>query len=292
MRPRNTSSALSVQEARRALGHQLRELRRQATLTGRQLAEQLAWPPSKISKLENGRQTPTDDDIRAWTHATHSGSSTRSLLTSLHALEFQHAEWQRQLAGGLRPHQQEIARLDQQTRLFRVFESTFIPGLLQTTQYARARFTQSAAVFDMPNDIDDAVRIRAQRQEILYQAKKRFHIVLTEAALHYRLCPADVMVAQLDRLVSVSAMHNVRLGVVPFEVQYAVAPAHGFWILDDSRVMVETFSAELNLVQPQEIVLYTRIFEQLAAVASYGAAARGVIMRVIESRATESEDAS
>jgi hypothetical protein len=51
----------------------------------------------------------------------------------------------------------------------------------------------------------------------------------------------------------------------------------GFWLLDNSLVRIETYSAELNLRQPQEIELYNNIFEQLAAVASYGGAARAII---------------
>ena len=69
--PNNSSGPYSVLEARKALGKRLRELRRAAGLTGRQLADALSWPPSKVSKLENGRQTPSDDDVRAWTRTTH-----------------------------------------------------------------------------------------------------------------------------------------------------------------------------------------------------------------------------
>ncbi len=157
----------------------------------------------------------------------------------------------------------------------RAFESTFIPGLLQTAEYARARFAQSITVFNVPNDINDAVRTRVQRQAILYQPDKRFHFVLTEAALRYRLCPPAVMLGQLDRLISFSQLPNVRLGIIGFRTAYVVAPAHGFWLLDGDRVMVETFSAELNLAQPQEIELYSKVFDQLAAVASYGRAGAG-----------------
>lgn len=95
------------------------------------------------------------------------------------------------------------------------------------------------------------------------------------------------MVAQLDRLVASSALRNVRLGIIGFHTQYMVGPWHGFWLRDNDRVMVETFSAELNLAQPQEIELYARIFDQLAAIASYGTAARAIITGVIDDLASE-----
>lgn len=278
----NASGATSVQEARRALGLRLRELRQSAELTGKQLAEALGWPHSKISKLENGRQTPTDADITQWTEATDATDAAEGLLAALHTLETQHAEWQRQLRAGLSAHQGEIADLDEKTRLFRAFEPTVVPGLLQTAEYARARFAEGIRVHKVPNDIDDAVRARAKRQEILYRSDKRFHFVLTEAALRYRLCADDVLLAQLDRLVALSALRNVRLGVIAFATQFVVSPWHGFWLLDDQRVMVETYSAELNLAQPQEIELYADIFDQLAAMASYGSDARAIITRAMD----------
>jgi transcriptional regulator with XRE-family HTH domain len=141
--PHNRASDVSnVLEARQALGKRLRELREHAGSSGKQLAESLSWPPSKVSKIENGRQTPTDDDIRAWTHVTGSEGETAALLASLHILEVQHADWQRLLRGGLRPRQRSLAELDQKTRYFRAFEATVIPGLLQTPEYARARFAE------------------------------------------------------------------------------------------------------------------------------------------------------
>lgn len=280
--PNNMTGATNVDEARSALGKRLRELRQQAGMTGKQLAELLAWPPSKVSKLENGRQTPTDEDIYGWTQATDSAGEAEGLLASLHTLEVQHAEWQRQFKTGLRAHQNEIADLDARTKLFRVFEATVIPGLLQTSEYARARLAQGITMFKVPNDINEAVRARAQRQEILYRPDKRFHFVLTEAALRFRLASPEITLGQLDRLVSLSALPNVKLGIIGFETQYVVAPWHGFWILDNDRVMVETYSAELNLAQSQEVELYGGVFDQLAPVASYGRAARAIITRVID----------
>lgn len=288
--PKNTPGASSVHEARDALGKRLRELRQLAGLTGTQLAGSLSWPQSKISKLETARQTPSDDDIRAWTRATGGESHTEELLTALHTLEAQHAEWQRVLRPGLQPHQNKLSELDAKTRLFRVFEATVVPGLLQTAEYARARLAQGVILFNANNDINEAVQARMKRQELLYRPGKRFHFVIPEAALQLRLCELNVMLAQLDRMISLSTLPNVRLGIISTDTQYVIGPWHGFWLRDNERVLVETFSAELNLVQLTEIALYSKIFEQFAAAATYGRSARAIITRVADDLATETAD--
>lgn len=286
----NISNASNVHEARTALGKRLRELRQQAGLAGKQLAESLGWHPTKVSKIENGKQTPSDEDIHGWTSATGHEGETKALLASLHTLELQHAEWRRVLRTGLRPRQNELAELDQKTRIVRAFEATVVPGLLQTPRYAHARFAEGIRVLKLPNDIDAAVEGRIRRQDILYRQDKRFHFVLTEAALRLRLCEPDVMLGQLDRLVALSGLPNLRLGIIAFETGYTVAPWHGFWLYDNEKVVVETFSASLTLAQPQEIELYGHIFDQLAAVASFGRAATAIINRVIDDLAREVPD--
>jgi transcriptional regulator with XRE-family HTH domain len=285
-----SSGTTGVDEARKALGKQLRELRVAAQLSGKQLAESLSWVGSKVSKIENGHQTPTDDDIRAWTQATNADDQTTSLLAALHNLELQHAEWQRVLKAGMKAHQSTLSQIDEKTRLYRGFDNTVIPGLLQTPEYARARFAQVVMVHRVPNDINEAVKARMQRQEMLYRPDKRFHFVLTEAALRYRLVSIDIMLGQLDRLMAISLMRNVKLGIIGFKTQYVTDPRHNFWVLDDHLVRFESYSAEINLRQPHEIELYTAIFEQLAAVASYGSEARAIIARVMEELAAEAEE--
>lgn len=281
----------SVQQAREALGGSLREVRRRSNLTGATLADRLGWAHSKISKLENGRQTPTDADIRAWCAACgpEGAAELQGLLSSLHTLEARHAEWRRLLAGGARGHQDEIGRLYAKTRLFRNFETTIVPGLLQTGNYARAILAEVISSFGLPNDIDEAVAARMARQQVLYDSAKRFHFVITEAVLRYRYCPLDVMLAQLDRLVSATALPNVRLGVIGFRTMYTRVPDHGFHILDDRLVQAETVSAELNLAQPQEIETYEATFKRFASLASYGAEARAIITGVMRELGAELE---
>ncbi|MGH3856255.1 MAG: helix-turn-helix domain-containing protein [Pseudonocardiaceae bacterium] len=280
LRPRSSGSG-GVEEARNALGQRLRELRRQANLSGKELAESLLWQPSKVSKIENGKQTPTDDDVKAWTRATNTEHETEALLASLHTLEVQHAEWQRVLKAGMLGHQLELSEQDAKTKLYRSFEPAVVPGLLQTPEYARALFSRAITVHRVPNDVNDAVAKRMQRQEMLYRTDKAFHFVITDSTLRNRLCSIDILLGQLDRLVSLTSLRNVRLGVIGYETQYVVDPRHGFMMYNADLVRVETYSAELNLRQPHEIELYTATFEKLAAVASYGAAARAIINRAI-----------
>lgn len=240
-----------------------------------------------MSKLENGRQTPTDEDIHAWTRATGGDREAKALLASLHTLELQYAEWQRVFRHGFEQGQNSLAELEQKTRFIRCFEVGVIPGLLQTAEYARARFAEGGQRLGI-NDVDEAVLGRVRRQEILYRPDKRFHFVLTEAALRFRLCSPAAMLGQLDRLVPLSQLPNVKLGIIGFETEYqATGPWHGFWLYDDRKVEVETLSAGLDLRQPQEIELYSAAFADLAGMASYGRAARAIITRAIDDLAPD-----
>ncbi|MEV6772592.1 Rid family hydrolase [Nocardia sp. NPDC051030] len=72
----------NVHKAREALGQQLRDLRRDAGLTGRQLADLAAWHPSKVTKIEYGKQTPTEDDIRKWCEHTAAEGHVSDLVAS------------------------------------------------------------------------------------------------------------------------------------------------------------------------------------------------------------------
>jgi len=271
----------SFQRAREALGLRLRELRRDAQLTGRQLAESQGWHPSKISKIEAGKQTPSEADIKAWVRACNRSELAVELTASLRMLEQHYVEFRRLFRTGLRANQEEIAEIETATDFTRNFESVFVPGLLQTPEYARYRLGQTHEDIFKADDIDEAVAVRMNRQQMLYRSGKRFHFVVTEATLRYLLCPPEVMAGQLDRLVSLSTLTTIRFGVIPFETQYHVAPAHGFYVYDDRMVRVENLTAVLKLTQPSEIAAHTKLFDQFAKVARYGAEARAIITRVL-----------
>jgi transcriptional regulator with XRE-family HTH domain len=271
----------SFQRAREALGLRLREMRRDARLTGRQLAAVHGWHPSKVSKIEGGKQTPSETDIEAWVQACGQPELAPELIASLRSLEGQYIEFRRIFRAGQRANQEAIAEIEDDSETIRNFESVFVPGLLQTPEYARYRLAENLDDIGATNDVDDAVAARMQRQQILYHSGKRFHFVITEAVLRYRLCPPDVLAGQLDRLVTLSTLTTIRFGVLPFEQPLPVAPVHGFYVYDQRLVLIEHLTAELRLTQPSETSTYIRLFDRLADAARYGAGARVLVTRAL-----------
>ena len=271
----------NFQRAREALGTQLRELRRDAQLTGRQLAESQGWHPSKVSKIEAGKQTPSHVDIQAWSVACARPELATELIASLQSLEGQYVEFRRLFRGGQRAAQVGIAEVEAAATTTLNFENVLVPGLLQTPEYARAILSERLEDVAGVDDVDDAVAVRMQRQQVLYRTGKRFDFVITEAVLRYRLGEVEVMAGQLARLVALSTLTTIRFGVIPFSARLPVFPLHGFFVYDQQAVHLENFTAALKLTQPSEIAAYVQIFGQLAAVAAYGGDARALITRAL-----------
>ncbi|GAA4573754.1 helix-turn-helix domain-containing protein [Planotetraspora kaengkrachanensis] len=271
----------NVRQTREALGTRLRELRLDIGLNGKQFAESLHWLATKVSKIEHGKQTPTEDDIRAWAAATGTEDQVPSLLAQLRSLELAYAEWRRHLRSGTTARQQQIAAIEAETTVTRVFEPSTVPGLLQTSEYARSIITQSIRVHQIPDDLDAGVAARMARQDVLYQAGKGFHFILTEAVLRNRLCPVDALKGQIERLMVTTSLANVVLGVVPFTARLPKAPVHGFFLYDDRIVQVETFAAHLTLTQQEEIELYGKIFNLMHGAAVYGREAVALMTQVL-----------
>ncbi|MFK4687080.1 helix-turn-helix domain-containing protein [Streptomyces pristinaespiralis] len=267
------------QSARIALGTRLRELRVEAGLTGKELAERLAWQRSKVSRLETGKQTASAADLMAWAAAVGAPSQGPDLESRRRGLESQQRSWRRQLSAGHRPVQDRYVVEYQRTATMRGYEATVIPGLFQTPQYARHLLVQNAALMRSPRDTDEAVAARMRRQEVLYEVGKLFRVLIWEGALHTLICPRDVMAGQLDRLVGLIGMSTVELGLVPLGAPMPLTPKHGFWIFDEERVIVETINTELQYDSAEDVALYGRVWDQLAEAAAYGPRAHRLIAR-------------
>ncbi|MEU8381012.1 helix-turn-helix transcriptional regulator [Streptosporangium sp. NPDC048865] len=279
------------QQARTDLGARLRHLREDAHLSGKDLAERLSWQASKVSRIENARQTATEDDVTRWARAVDASPEVVEELTEQAAgLVDRQDSWRQRHRSGLAALQEDIRDVEARTTRLRVFEPGVIIGLLQTTEYARSIFTRIKRLYRAPDEIDAAIRVRMQRQDILYDQSKRFRFVMPEAALRHRLAPLDVMRGQLDRLLAVTALPNVEFGVIPFEAPLPSALLNGFWMYDEDHVAVPTRTRDLLLRDPEDVAFYARTFEELCEVAAFQEDARAVIVRVLSDFSGQSGD--
>lgn len=271
----------SAQQARETLGARLKDLRKDAGLTGRALAHAAGWHEAKVSKIEHGRQNPSEDDLRAWSRLCGCEDQLGDLIASVRSVEAMYVEWRRMQRSGLRRLQEAAVPLYERTNLFRVYDPTLIPGLFQTSAYASALMSRIIEFRNIPNDLDEAVAARIERQRVLYSGDRRFLAVIEEQALRTRVGDTDVMAGQLDRLMTVMSLQRVSLGVIPSTGVRQIWPVEGFWIFDDTTVLVETVSAELNITPPREITLYERAFQRLQRSSVYGNEARALIVRAM-----------
>jgi len=271
----------TVQQAREALGARLREIRKDANLTGRALADACTWHFTKVSKIEHGTQNPSEDDLRGWCQACQAEDQVADLIATARAIESMYVEWHRLMRTGFKHRQASTVPLYERTTLFRGYEEHVMPGLFHTAEYAAAIFRFWAEFLDVPSDIDEAVAARLERQRVLYSGDRQFKFVLEEQALRTRVGDADVMAGQLDRLLAVMSLPRVSVGIIPSTGVRHTLTQGGFWIFDDDRVQVEGVSAGIEITQPREIKVYLNAFALLQRSAAYGEQARQLIARAM-----------
>ncbi|HEY8981521.1 MAG TPA: helix-turn-helix transcriptional regulator [Streptomyces sp.] len=278
-----TSPSSSAQAARETVARRLRGLRKEAGLTVAELAARCGWHHAKTSRVENALTAPSPKDIRAWATACEAQDQADDLIAqSLHA-ESLYTEWRHQIRSGLKELQGSSAKLFRETRLFRVYSSTLVPGLLQTEGYAAAVLGIVARFRELPvDDSAEAAQARVRRSRVLHEPGRRSVFVIEESVLHHRIGDVDAMAAQLGYLIQVGALPQVSLGIIPSTAARTLGAKETFHMYDDKVASVELISARVRITQPSETALYLKAFEELRNMAVYGAEARTLITRAIE----------
>lgn len=274
-----------VSRIRAQLGAELKAARTLAGLSQRALADRLGGSPVQVtlSRMENGTTVPDRALADRWLTASAATGETRDRVLAL--LESAHNEtraWADML--GDDTHLQGVARIrDEDARLIRNCQMAWIPGLLQTAEYARLL----APLVDPLGKFDHAAMVadRMKRQQILYGKGRAFEFLIAEAALQW--APGeDVMPAQLDRLASVATLSTVRLGILPARRVGAVS-WHSFVYreaMEDRRTSVTT---ELvhgggSVTEPDLVKLYDGFWHGMWDAALFGDDARQVFERIAE----------
>jgi transcriptional regulator with XRE-family HTH domain len=254
-------------------------LRTTAGLRAKDLAERLSWQQSKVSKLENGKQLPSADDVRQWAEACGAPNEADALVDLLSEVRSVTLSWKRRVARGDAAAQATHVDLVKQSKVVRSFETVFVPGLLQVPDYARALLVAAYELHGIDaRDIEEAVASRLQSQQDLYSPEKRFQFLLAEPVLRWLIVPPDVMRTQLDRLLIAIGMPHVELGILPVGIRLDTAPQHAFVLYDDVAV-VETFAGETTHGE-EDSALYARVIDRLWAQAVTGDEARQLIIEI------------
>jgi hypothetical protein len=128
-----------------------------------------------------------------------------------------------------------------------------------------------------------AVAARMDRQLALYEESRRFEYVVAELALRWRIAPANVMLAQIDRVMTVASLSTVTLGLLPLTSD--AWHEHGFVIMDDPLdgdplVHVETMTRGITITDPEEVGEYRDTFRRLQAASLTGAEATELLLQI------------
>ncbi|WP_406170504.1 helix-turn-helix domain-containing protein [Streptomyces sp. NBC_00996] len=254
---------------RRRLGQELRRLRELKGMTAEEVAERLLVSQSKISRLENGRRSISQRDVRdlCGVYEVDDHRIVDSLMQM--AKDSRQQGWWHSF--GDIPYSVYIG-LETDAASLRVYDPQVVPGLLQTRPYAEALIA-GALPETAPGDIDKRVQVRLKRQERISAPDNplRLWTVLDEAALRRAVGNRSLMRDQLEHLVEQSQLPHVTVQVIPFDMgahpglngQYAILEFPD--AADSSVVYIEGVTSDLYLEKANDVQKYSVMYEHLRA---------------------------
>ncbi|MEU6846609.1 helix-turn-helix transcriptional regulator [Streptomyces sp. NPDC046716] len=254
---------------RRRLGQELRRLRELKGMTAEEVAERLLVSQSKISRLENGRRSISQRDVRdlCGVYEVEDHRIVDSLMQM--AKDSRQQGWWHSF--GDIPYSVYIG-LETDAASLRVYDPQVVPGLLQTRGYAES-LINGALPETTPSDIDKRVQVRMRRQERIQAPDNplRLWTVLDEAALRRTVGGRGIMREQLEHLVEQSQLPHVTVQVIPFEMgahpglngQYAILEFPD--AADSSVVYIEGVTSDLYLEKANDVQKYSVMYEHLRA---------------------------
>ncbi|MET7479869.1 helix-turn-helix transcriptional regulator [Streptomyces sp. NPDC005648] len=257
---------------RRKLGAELRALRTSAALTSGEAARLVGWHQSKVSRIETGASGVKPADVRLLLDAYGvADSQLRELLLVLAGSDEDGGRhhWWHAYRGILPPTYRDFISLESQASAMRTLETSVVPGLLQTPEYARA--VTRAAVDGLDDErLDALVEVRLARQDVLRSARPlELSAVLDEAVLHREIGGPEVMARQRERLLEAALLPQVRLQVLPFTAGAHVGVTGPFVIFSFSStsdldvVVLDHLTSSLYLERKEDLRAYTEAFDAL-----------------------------
>lgn len=256
--------------ARLRLGAQLRQLRAAAGLTRAEAAARIRASAPKISRMELGRTGVKQRDLGDLLdlYGLTGGPRRTDLLTL--ARQASTPGWWTQYRDAVPPWFDHYLGLEQAAGLIQAYDMQFIPGLLQTEEYARAVFRLAGHLSE--RQVEQRVRLRLERQRILQRSDPpRLWVILDEAVLRRPVGGAEVMRAQLRQLDEAAERRYVTIQVLPLRAGCQPAYGRPFSVLRfpggdiPDVVYLELLDRALYLSKPGDLGYYGDVLAHLAA---------------------------
>lgn len=269
---------------RRRLAAELRRIREEGNQTIDQVAAQLDWHATKLSRFETGRRAIQPSDVRALLAVYEVEPDECEALLIL-AREARRRGWWHTYGQAVPEWFEVYVGLESEASSLHIYECEFVPGLLQTEDYIRA-VHRAAQIGASEEEIDQRVAVRVARQKLLASDDPpHLWMIVNEAVIRRTVGGAEVMRAQLERMVEAADLPNVTLQVLPFAVGAHPAMGGGFHMLgfgsaDINVVYIEYPTGTIYLEKQPEVERYTLIFDHLRAAALPTEASKAIIARV------------
>ncbi|MGW4628768.1 helix-turn-helix domain-containing protein [Streptomyces rubiginosohelvolus] len=247
------------------LAETLKGLRKRAGITQTRLAQRCNLSQTKVSNIEGGKLTPSLVDVELILRALDAPPELVEQVTALARVA--NTEWQdvwSQRRTGLEKKQNELAGFENSSTEFRYFLLSMVTGLLATPEYVRA------SLASIPGDHSKAIARKLERQAVLYDTSKRFTFILTEQAIRWPYVHGAAMAMQLDRLISISHLPNVRIGIVPLSGHMPVCPLNTFTVYDARLATVETSTGAMVFRDHRDVSTYLKEFSVYDGYALFG----------------------
>jgi hypothetical protein len=251
------------------LGSQLRRLRERAGISCAEAGYSIRGSASKISRMETGRISFKERDVEdLLTLYGLTDPEERSQLVSLVAQSKQTGWWHR-YNEQMPKWFEDYVGLEEAAARIQSWEVQFVPGLLQTEEYARAAVAHRHPRTSSSNQVDGMVEVRMRRQRILDGTHPpRLWAVIDESVLHRTIGGPAVLKQQIERLLDVTTSSHISLQVIPFSRSGYVAEG-AFSILRFAEpelpdiAYVEHLTGALYLERLDELEIYGRAFDRL-----------------------------
>jgi transcriptional regulator with XRE-family HTH domain len=264
------------------LGAELRRLREIADITPQQAAREIGASESKISRMERGRNALKYDDVAELLFFYGvSDETVREELLSL-ARRANQPGWWHSYNDVLPDWFQPYVGLEAAAERIRGYEAHYVPGLLQTQDYAAAVIALDGFP---PEEVERRVGLRQARQRRFREGAVRLWAIIDEAALRRRFGDTDVMRGQLEELIAAAKLPNLTLQVNPFTSGGHTA-LNGFSILrfPDRQmtdvIYVEQLTNALYLDKREEVDAYTLAMERLSVISASPAESVEILNRI------------